>query len=111
MRAVTVVPGRAHSLTVRDDVPEPEGGDRQALVRVLETGICGTDVDIEAAQFGDAPPGSPYLILGHENLGVVEKAPPDGALGRGDLVLATVRRPCPERSPAPVDAPHAMYPH
>jgi threonine dehydrogenase-like Zn-dependent dehydrogenase len=108
MRAVTVVPGRAHSLTVRDDVPEPAGDDGQALVRILETGVCGTDVDIEAAQFGDAPPGSPYLILGHENLGVVEKAPPGGALGRGDLVVATVRRPCPERCRACVEGQQDM---
>jgi threonine dehydrogenase-like Zn-dependent dehydrogenase len=97
MRAVTVVPGRAHSLQVRDDVPDTRALDGQAVVRVLETGVCGTDVDIEMALFGDAPPGNPYLILGHENLGRVERAPRDGSLQEGDLVVATVRRPCPER--------------
>src|ERR1700741_538231 len=103
MRAVTVIPGKAHSLSVRDDVPEPGPAPDDVVVRVLETGVCGTDVDIEAAQFGDAPPGSPYLILGHENLGVVEKAPAGGPVARGDLVIATVRRPCPERCRACVE--------
>jgi glucose 1-dehydrogenase len=96
MRAVTIVPGKAHSLKVRDDIPDARPADGQALVRVLETGVCGTDVEIEEALYGEAPPGSPYLILGHENLGVVERAPGDG-LREGDLVVSTVRRPCPER--------------
>ena len=96
MRAVTVVPGTPHSLTVRDDVPEPARDDRRALVRILETGVCGTDVEIDAAQYGEAPPGSPYLILGHENLGRVERSPAGSGLESGDLVVATVRRPCPE---------------
>ena len=96
MRAVTVTPGKAHSLQVRGDIPDARPADGQALVRVLETGVCGTDIEIESALYGEAPPGSPYLILGHENLGVVERTPGDG-LREGDLVVATVRRPCPER--------------
>lgn len=97
MRAVTVIPGHAHSLSVRDDVPESRPDAGQALVRVLETGVCGTDFEIESALYGEAPPGSPYLILGHENLGVVEHTPGGSALAKGDLVVCTVRRPCPER--------------
>jgi threonine dehydrogenase-like Zn-dependent dehydrogenase len=98
MRAVTVIPGRAHSLEVRGDIPDARPADGQALVRVLETGVCGTDIEIESALFGEAPPGSPYLILGHESLGVVERAPGDqSGLREGDLVVSTVRRPCPER--------------
>lgn len=108
MRAVTVVPGRAHSLTVRDDVPEPPRDERQALVRVLETGICGTDVEIESNLYGEAPAGSPYLILGHENLGVVERTPDGSALRRGDLVVSTVRRPCPERCRSCADGQQDM---
>ncbi|HEY7510497.1 MAG TPA: glucose 1-dehydrogenase [Vicinamibacteria bacterium] len=96
MKAVAVLPGRNGSLHVRD-VPEPVPAAGEALVRVLETGVCGTDVDIEKGHFGDAPPGSDFLILGHENLGVVES--PAGALSEGDLVVATVRRPCPEACP------------
>ena len=83
MRAVTVVPGTPHSLALRDDAPEPAAGDGRALVRVLETGVCGTDVEIDDAQFGEAPPGSPYLILGHENLGRVERSPDGSGLASG----------------------------
>ncbi len=100
MRAITVVPGEAHSLRIRDDVADPRPSDREALVRVLETGLCGTDVEIEAALFGEAPAGSAYLILGHENLGRVERAPSGCGFREDDLVVATVRRPCPEHCPA-----------
>ncbi|HEV7502871.1 MAG TPA: glucose 1-dehydrogenase [Vicinamibacteria bacterium] len=108
MRCVTVVPGQAHSLRVRDDIPEPRPDDTQALVRVLETGVCGTDVEIEAALFGEAPPGSPYLILGHENLGLVERTPAGSGLAEGDLVVSTVRRPCPERCRACAEGQYDM---
>jgi len=108
MRAITVVPGRAQSLQVRDDVPDTRAAEGEALVRVLETGVCGTDVDIVKAEYGEAPSGSPYLILGHENLGRVEKAPTGSGLAEGDLVVATVRRPCPERCRACVDAQQDM---
>jgi threonine dehydrogenase-like Zn-dependent dehydrogenase len=97
MRAVTVVPGQAHSLRVRDDIPDCRPDEGQALVRVVETGVCGTDVEIEAALYGEAPPNSPYLILGHESLGLVERTPAGSGFAEGDLVVATVRRPCPER--------------
>src|SRR5262249_10498567 len=97
-----------HSLQVRDDVPDVRAGESQALVRVLETGVCGTDVDIESAHFGEAPPDSPYLILGHENLGLVERAPAGSALRNDDRVVSTVRRPCPERGRACADRQQDM---
>jgi threonine dehydrogenase-like Zn-dependent dehydrogenase len=65
------------------------------LVRVRECGVCGTDRDIVAGRYGRAPAGSAELILGHENLGVVERAPVGRTgFGEGDLVVATVRRGC-----------------
>jgi threonine dehydrogenase-like Zn-dependent dehydrogenase len=97
MKAVAVLPGKSHSLHVRDDVADPRGGDGQAIVRMLEAGVCGTDVEIDDGLYGEAPPGVPYLILGHENLGVVEHVPDGSGLTKGDLVVGTVRRPCPER--------------
>jgi len=96
MRAVAVVPGVPNSLHVRDDVRDPEAGAGDALVRVLETGVCATDVDIAEGLFGQGPAGSTFLILGHENLGVVERSPAGADLEPGDLVVSTVRRPCPE---------------
>jgi threonine dehydrogenase-like Zn-dependent dehydrogenase len=96
MKALAVIPRSKHSLHVRSDVPDPSPGGDEVVVRVLEAGVCGTDFEINDGQYGRAPAGSDYLILGHENLGVVETAP-GGGLAVGDLVVATVRRPCPER--------------
>jgi glucose 1-dehydrogenase len=99
MRAVAVVPGQRGSAHLENDAPEPRVDDGHALVRVLETGVCGTDVEIHDGLYGEAPPDSPFLILGHENLGVVESCPGNAHLQPGDLVVCTVRRPCPERCP------------
>lgn len=96
MRAVAVVPGARDSLHLRDDVPTPEPSVGEALVRALEAGLCGTDIEIHQGLYGQAPPGSPFLVLGHENLGEVETSPEGSGLNAGDLVVATVRRPCPE---------------
>jgi glucose 1-dehydrogenase len=72
------------------DVP----GKRGVLVRVLRVGVDGTDKEINAAEYGKAPPGDDYLILGHESFGVVEAvAPGVTELVPGDCVVATVRRP------------------
>jgi threonine dehydrogenase-like Zn-dependent dehydrogenase len=96
MKAVAVIPGTKNSLHVRADVPDPKPTPDEALVKVLEAGVCGTDVEIHQGLYGQAPPGSPYLVLGHENLGVVETSPKGNWLSPGDLVVSTVRRPCRE---------------
>ena len=62
------------------------------LIRTLEVGVCGTDREIAAGEFGSPPPGETDLILGHELLGVVVEGG-DG-FAAGDLVTATVRRSC-----------------
>jgi threonine dehydrogenase-like Zn-dependent dehydrogenase len=95
MRALTVRPGEANSLAVIDlDEPAPEDG--AVLVEAVSVGLCGTDAEIVAAEYGEAPPGSPVLVLGHENLGRVLEAPEGSGLSAGDLVVGFVRRPDPE---------------
>jgi len=97
MRAVAVVPGQpgsAHLASLPkpsiDDIP----GGRGVLVRVLRVGVDGTDKEINAAEYGAAPPGSDVLVIGHESLGRVEAIGPRVTeLAPGDLVVATVRRP------------------
>jgi 2-desacetyl-2-hydroxyethyl bacteriochlorophyllide A dehydrogenase len=51
-----------------DDVPDPDPGPRDALVRIAACGICGTDVSYI---HGGMTPGHP-IPLGHEMAGVVE---------------------------------------
>ena len=96
MKAITVTPGTAGSVALKE-VPDPAPKTGQLLLRVLKVGICGTDMDIVNGFYGEAPAGSPYLILGHESLSRVEEAGP-GCKGfrKGDLVVPTVRRGCPE---------------
>jgi threonine dehydrogenase-like Zn-dependent dehydrogenase len=99
MRAIAVIPGKHGSAHLRDDAPDPSPAPGDVVVRVLEAGVCGTDVEIHEGDYGEAPAGSPFLILGHENLGVVESSPAGAHVQPGDLVVATVRRPCPDLCP------------
>ena len=99
MRALTVVPGVPNSARI-DNVPEPPAADGSVLVRSLALGICATDREIVAGDYGAPPPGQQRLILGHESLGSVEEAPPDSGLNAGDLVVGIVRRPDPVPCPA-----------
>jgi glucose 1-dehydrogenase len=62
-------------------------------------GLCGTDREIVAGEYGWSPPGRERLVLGHESLGRVREAPPSSGLARGDLVAGIVRRPDPEPCP------------
>ncbi|HYN30175.1 MAG TPA: glucose 1-dehydrogenase [Dermatophilaceae bacterium] len=100
MRALTVVPHTANSLHLSDvpepasDAPEPARDD-QVLVDVVGVGICGTDIEIIAGEYGEAPPGAERLVLGHESLGRVAEAAAGSGLEPGDLVVAIVRCPDP----------------
>jgi threonine dehydrogenase-like Zn-dependent dehydrogenase len=103
MKAAAVIPGKKNSLKVID-VEKPVPKDNEVLVKVLRAGIDGTDIDIYEGKYGEAPQGSEYLILGHEAIGVVEgKGSHVKCLSPGDVVVSTVRRPCPECCYACVD--------
>lgn len=95
MRALTVVPENPGSLAVTD-VEEPVPGDGELLVDGLAVGVCGTDREIAAGEYGWAPPGRERLVLGHESLGRVRSAPDGSGFAPGDLVVGVVRRPDPE---------------
>jgi threonine dehydrogenase-like Zn-dependent dehydrogenase len=99
MQALTVRPGEAGSLRL-DDVAPPPASDGSVLVRALALGICGTDREIVAGEYGWAPQGGERLIVGHESLGRVEDAPDGCGVKRGDLVAGYVRRPDPVPCPA-----------
>ncbi|MFD0899524.1 glucose 1-dehydrogenase [Actinomadura sediminis] len=95
MRALTILPGRPGSLSVTE-VPDPEPGPDDLLVEGIAVGVCGTDREIAAGEYGSAPPGRDRLVIGHESLGRVRHAPSGSGFSPGDLVVGVVRRPDPE---------------
>src|SRR3954462_4656599 len=98
MKALTVKPGAADSARVEEG-PEPPAARGALLVQALAVGVCGTDLEITAGQYGWSPPGKDRLILGHESLGKVIEAPAASGLTRGAPAPGTVRRPDPVPCP------------
>jgi threonine dehydrogenase-like Zn-dependent dehydrogenase len=98
MKAIAVHPGQPNSMHLKD-VAEPRLSDvpdgRGVLVRVLRVGVDGTDKEINAAEYGQAPDGDDFLITGHEGLGRVVEVGPNvpSTIRPGTLVVTTVRRP------------------
>ena len=98
MKAVAVFPGAREIKIVEHGEPRLSSP-TEVKLRVLEVGVCGTDKEICAFEYGTPPKDSPYLLLGHESLSeVVEAGAGVERLKRGDLVVASVRRPCPHAS-------------
>src|SRR5246127_2367032 len=97
MKAIAVRPGIPNTVHLAelpaptvDEIPNGRG----VLVRVLRVGVDGTDKEINAAEYGQAPPGYNFLIIGHESFGQVEAVGPNVTeVKPGDYVVATVRRP------------------
>ncbi|WP_062213854.1 L-threonine 3-dehydrogenase [Demequina oxidasica] len=81
------------------DVPEPIAGDADVTIRVLRTGICGTDLHIESWDAWAASTLMPPIVPGHEFSGevvAVGSAVRDvhvGAIvsGEGHIVCGTCR--------------------
>jgi alcohol dehydrogenase len=83
---VLVEPGRLEAR----ELPLPEVGPDDGLLRVEATGICGSDVSQYHGRLAGAPCVTP-TIPGHEIVGVVERAGPDAlarwGVAEGDLVV------------------------
>lgn len=95
MRALTVEPGKSETLALTD-VADPKSEHANALlVKTLAIGLCGTDREIIEGGHGSPPAGDRCLVLGHESLGEVLKAPSGSSFKPGDLVVGIVRRPDP----------------
>ena len=97
MKAIAVIPGTpgsAHLVEMPKPTIDEIADGRGVLIKVLRVGVDGTDKEINNAEYGAPPPGSDFLVIGHEGFGIVEEV---GAnvhdLKPGDYVVATVRRP------------------
>jgi len=85
----------AHDVRV-EDVPEPVRRPGETLLRVLRSGVCGTD----ATEWSSGPKTFPInrvhpvtahsgpMILGHEFVGEVVEAAEDGRFALGDVVAS-----------------------
>lgn len=103
MQAIAVYPGQKQSVHLtelpRPTLHEVPSGIKirdghGVVVRVLKVGVDATDKEINEAKYGNPPPGSHELVLGHESFGVVaDVGPRVRGLKVGDYVTATVRRP------------------
>lgn len=83
MRAA-VVPALGAPLEIRE-VPVPEPGPGQVLVRMQASGICHTDIHAARGDWPVRP--QPPFVPGHEGVGVVERVGPGPAVRRpGDRV-------------------------
>ncbi len=98
MKAVAVVPASQEVKLVEH--PEPAvASPTEVKLRMLEVGVCGTDKEIAAFEYGTPPAGSAHLVIGHESLAEVVEAGADVTRVKpGDLVVTSVRRPCPHAS-------------
>ena len=84
MRGVTFKGNREAEI---QEFPDPHAGPGQAVLRIMASGLCGTDLH----RYRDAGPTE--MITGHEPCGVIEElgpgAPPglgpDGAPGLGPV--------------------------
>ena len=76
-----------------EERPIPEiKAPNDAIVKVVKTTICGTDLHILK---GDVPTCAPGRILGHEGVGIVEKSGPGVTTFRqGDRVLISCISAC-----------------
>lgn len=67
--------------------PAPSAGSQEALIRPILAGVCSTDLEIAKGYMGFAG------VMGHEFVGVVEKAPGSAHLV-GKRVVGEINIPC-----------------
>ena len=96
MRAAALWPARKEAGVIDHEEPRltsPTG----VLFRTVEVGVCGTDAELCSFHYhSNIPPDTDYLVPGHEAIGIVEEVGSEvRGLAPGDLVVPSVRRPCP----------------
>ena len=91
MKAGSVIPGQKDSARIIE-MAVPQLAEDEVLVKMLEVGIDGTDIEINSGKYGQLPPSQDFLVLGHEALGEIEN-PSTSEFIKGELVVPLVRRP------------------
>lgn len=76
------------ALTLRGDLPSPEPGPEEALIRVRQAGICNTDLELVRGYYPFAG------VLGHEFVGTVERAPAGYEHLEGRRVVGEINAVC-----------------
>lgn len=95
MRSIAVHPG-LHEFGFVDLTAPRITSPTEVLVKILDVGVCGTDKETCAFEYGVPPEGSEHLVLGHEAVGeVLEVGRGATRFALGDLVVQSVRRLCP----------------
>ena len=95
MKAIAVTP-RIKEVEIINQAEPNISSPTEVKLRMLEAGVCGTDKEICAFEYGSPPAGSEHLVIGHESLGeVVAVGAKVTRVKPGDLVVPMVRRPCP----------------
>ncbi|HEY5320114.1 MAG TPA: alcohol dehydrogenase catalytic domain-containing protein [Galbitalea sp.] len=87
-----------------EDAPMPRRADGEVLLRLLRAGICGTDATEWKAGPLTFPIRTPHpvsghggpMIFGHEFVGEVVEASPEGRFGIGDIVASGAGVSCGE---------------
>lgn len=97
MKAIAVhprKPGSIHLAELAEPTLDQVDNGRGVLAKVLRVGVDATDREIAAGEYGAAPDGFDFLVLGHESFCRIERV---GAgvteLSPGDYVAFMVRRP------------------
>src|SRR6201991_4468923 len=75
-----------------EDIPVPEPGPGEVLVKVAFCGICHSDLSLINGTF---PAQAPVVTQGHEASGIIAKLGPDvTGWAEGDRVIVAAGRPC-----------------
>jgi threonine dehydrogenase-like Zn-dependent dehydrogenase len=105
MKAIAVVPGEKGTKMIERSEPAIRNPD-EVKMKILQTGICGTDREEINGGRAMAPTGQQDLVIGHEMIGrVVEIGNKVTRVRPGDYGIFTVRRGCGECLPCLMNRP------
>jgi len=88
--AIAVNPAKRSVALIPTEQPAI-ASDTDVRVRILDVGVCGTDKEICAFEYGTPPLGRRHLVIGHESLGEVTEV---GVAARRRWMRRELRKTC-----------------